>query len=107
MAEVLSLLSSTATLGLLVGFGLRYYGEWARSVNAAKEEMLLLIDEAKNTRHALSPIDTYAKGEYVTEDERTMLLASIGRLRSLNARLNYEMMSQLDNRVRHHCWDEN
>jgi len=97
--EIVSTVSSAATFALLVGFAARYSVDWSSSVNAAREEMLALINEAQNTRHALNPIEEYAKADYVSEDERVLLLHSVGRLRSLNARLNHEMLSQLDNRV--------
>lgn len=62
--------------------------------------MLSLVDEAQNTRHALKPIEEYARAGYVGESERQLLLGCIGRLRSLNARLNREMLRQLDNKVK-------
>jgi DNA-binding transcriptional regulator YdaS (Cro superfamily) len=101
--EAFSLATSVATIALLVGVACRYMVQWVDSANAAREEMIALIDEGQNTRHALNPIEGYAKAEYVNEDERRLLLSSIGRLRSLNARLNGEMLSLLDDRVSEPC----
>lgn len=57
--------------------------------------MLTLIDEAQNTRHALEPIEEYAKTGYASESEKRLVLACIERLHSLEARLLRQIQEQL------------
>lgn len=65
----------------------------------AREEMSTLVNEARNIRSALDPIEQYAAAGYATAGEKMVILRIIANLRLLDARLNEGMLSQLSGRV--------
>lgn len=99
MADLLSLATSVVTLLVLANFSVNRIAIYTQSYSKAGEEMLSLVNEAQNTRHALEPIDTYAIGGNVSETEKRLVLSCTARLWELEGRLSIEVLSQLRGRV--------